>query len=127
VSRRFSTKLCSIGDDHSWCRRSDLSSELIDTVISTSSVTFCSLSDRPLSSACFAVAATLCQRLLKVQGMMPCFLAIAERFLDSWELRSAIAFSIELIGAETSRVEVSLLLLIELHMMWVCVRCGKFF
>jgi hypothetical protein len=32
VSRRPSTKLCSIGSDRSWCRRSGFSGELIDVV-----------------------------------------------------------------------------------------------
>jgi hypothetical protein len=32
VSRRPSTKLCSIGGDYSWCRRSGFPGELIDIV-----------------------------------------------------------------------------------------------
>jgi hypothetical protein len=58
---------------------------------------------------------------------MPYFLAVAEIFIDSCVLRSAIALSIALIVAEISHVEVLLLLLIELCMTWVCARCGKVF
>jgi hypothetical protein len=50
---------------------------------------------------------------------MPYFLTIAEIFIDSCILRSAIALSIALIVAEISHVEVLLLSLIKLCMTWV--------
>jgi hypothetical protein len=84
-----------------------------------SCVAFYLLRNRLPSSACSAVVVTPCQRLLRVQGMMPYFLAVAEILIDSWIPRSAIALSIALIAAEISRVEVLLLLLIELCMTWV--------